>query len=650
MIFNVAALGRSKVRRKVGTSGKKSRRSRRRSLRFEPLETKTLLSGVSVVANGPAAPEFDFEVVAKAQPDEWFNGIGEPYVPLGEQQAGDEGQPKVNQTYAWGMAQTKDAVWVGTGGNVATWGRPVNSGPVPPERSTWLVGEYELSQYPLVPEPLKPFFGDWRPPTIQRYDLKTGVVEDLTPDDPLINKTMGLRAAGANDHIVLLAGPNLTFTSMHVFAFDANTSEYLGSKRILRYSDIRRFVNVDGQLYTSALRTFSRTGAGDVLRWTGSTHDPFRFVPVGKLDLEGAYITEHDGRLFVATWPLRPASLMGALGFRSKTLPGIWMSPKLGRFGLTPLDAWKWTKVWQIDEYESDPALTKSYGMGALESFDGHLYWGTMQPPAAGPRALMEAYPDADFDLNQMFTLATRPTAIFRGKNFDDPHHREVELLYGDAMLLNFEPDRGFFPAPNNTGLPKFGPAGFGNGGNIYTWSSAVYENHLAIGTFDFRTVMSGDSYVALRGDLDAVEQFWERIGLPGVRMGGDLWAFPPDDGQPFAVTLEGAGNPLNSGFRNMESTHAGLFLGTNNISNLLTEPYNPPQNPLHAGGWELVKVLVGDDVNDQSSNDQEPNDTPNPSAQPVDAVLEQRDEEESDESDSWSEADWFVDWVYGQR
>jgi hypothetical protein len=71
--------------------------------------------------------------------------------------------------------------------------------------------------------------------------------------------------------------------------------------------------------------------------------------------------------------------------------------------------------------------------------------------------------------------------------------------------------------------------------------------------------------------------------------MGADLWAFSGTDGPAVAISKEGLGNPLNHGVRNLQATPVGLFIGTANASNLLTDP----ASPLHAGGWELLRLGV---------------------------------------------------------
>jgi len=145
---------------------------------------------------------------------------------------------------------------------------------------------------------------------------------------------------------------------------------------------------------------------------------------------------------------------------------------------------------------------------------------------------------------------------------------------------------------PNRMGSPQFGAAGFGNRSIVYTWSMEVHDGRLYAGTFDKDSGVYGTVYVDAGGDVDLAEQFLAAQGQNGVRLGADLWCFPAGNGQPFSLTREGAGNPLNTGFRNMVSTPKGLFLGSANGSNLLTDPFAPPDQPLKPGGWELIQLV----------------------------------------------------------
>ena len=118
--------------------------SRGRLLALESLERRTLLSvstlatrlldhaspvAVVAAAKTPAPTNvqqvtnvngqtYTFALDAKAQPDQWYTGIGGPYYALGKQPKKLAGQPKVNQDYVWGMTQTPGYVWYSSSGNV----------------------------------------------------------------------------------------------------------------------------------------------------------------------------------------------------------------------------------------------------------------------------------------------------------------------------------------------------------------------------------------------------------------------------------------------------------------------------------------------------------------------------------------------------
>lgn len=152
-----------------------------------------------------------------------------------------------------------------------------------------------------------------------------------------------------------------------------------------------------------------------------------------------------------------------------------------------------------------------------------------------------------------------------------------MELLYGDATLPVFHPDGmgsgSWSDGPNAIGAGGlYGAAGFGNRDNRYIWSSTVHQGQLYFGTFD----ISGLS------DLDRVID-----GTASSGVGADLWRFAAAGQPATAVDLDGCGNPANHGERNMVTTPQGLFLGTANSANLLTDP----GDDLPDGGWELLRL-----------------------------------------------------------
>ncbi len=514
--------------------------------------------------------------LGKAPPEEFFAGIGKPYYLLGQQPPGTPGKPKVNQAYVWGMTKAGDSIWFGTAANPVSLVIGGILGLSIPFENEYQVSEFWRSQYPGISPLLKPFLGDWRPPRIYRYQPGGGV-QDVTPNDALLSNTIGLRSAGANEEIVLLAGPALIQLGINVFAFDAQTGAYLGSKTLLDFSDIRKWVEVDGVLYTGTLDTWTQTGGGSVLRWKGTKTNPFDYEVVGKIDNEAATLVAHQGRLYAFTWATVSSFWTRIAGAKSLHLPAIWTSPPLPAGGLTAAHRFQWRNVWTIDRYDPDPVLAPTVWMGAAESFDGHLVWGTIQIPGIGGEALIDAYglPDSNLLFIESFIKSFRTAPVFRGKLVGG--QLQVELLYGDATLPKYTPSGpgtgAWSNVANNTGAPLLGPAGFGQRSNVYIWSMAVHDEKLYVGTFDRSFIRHGNAFVQ---------------GLPVPDdLGGDLVQFTTTSVPAMSVSRTGMGNVVNNGIRTLVSHPGGLFCGTATSANLLT---NPSDN-LPEGGWEFLKL-----------------------------------------------------------
>lgn len=526
-----------------------------------------------------------FELISKAQPDEFYTGLGKAYIPIGQQAEGQAGQPKTNEDYIWSMATDGHSIWMGSGSGtlaIANAGGLLPLLPPRPQEFQSNLGipfrawEYRQSQYPVLPQYLKNFFGDWRPPRIYQYDTVTQEFIDRTPDDLLLQSTLGLRSAGVWDGVALLGGPVLGSRGINLFAFEATSGRYLGSRTLSEYSNIRRWLVANGALYTSTLNTNQEKVRGSVLKWTGNVANPFQFAVVGHLDNEGAYLAYHDGRLFVGTWATQStlSKIQNQYGPTEAPACGIWMSPKLSTLGsLWPIHANQWTKVWTPDWYEPEPGVQVAYAMGAMESYNGWLYFGTLHYPLQGNKTF-EAY--YGYQPPRKIKTERRPI-IVRGKGFGQKQPPTYELLYGNETVPVFQPDgQGggtWVEETNNQGQPgQYGGSGFDNPNNWYTWSSSVHRGALYFGTADFT------GYPKF-GDL--VD------GQPTPGLGGDLWMFPQVDAGAVAVDLNGCGNPANHGIRNMVSTSAGLFLGMANSANLLTDP----NDDLPDGGWEFLRL-----------------------------------------------------------
>jgi len=512
----------------------------------------------------------DTQLLAKAEADECFNGPGVPYtgtVPLCEY-----GVPKVNQAYVWGLAKPGDELWFGTAPNTHCLVLGGYLGITTTIQTDSYVCEFGDSQYS---PPLPPAAGDWRPPDMFVYDTQAMTLTEVTPADPFAAASVGIRSAGTLDGVVLLGGPSL-LGGISLFAFDAQTDAYLGSTNLPEYNNIRKWVEVDGVLYGGVRNT--ATGGGHVLRWMGSLADPFQFEVVANLASEAVELAAHEGRLFVTTWPNLTAS--------PAEPASLFMSPPIPPGGLTSADADAWQRMWQAGDYEPDPVTAATYGGGALHSFDGYLYWGTMHVPFVATVAHFTVYGPPD---NALQTVAAilgthRAISIFRGRNFGAAD-QEVELLYGAAWLPAYVPPIGWLVVPNNMGgaAPLWGAAGFDNFYNNYTWTMAEYGDQLFVGTMDW-------SYLLDEG-LPLILEYLglppgTPIPLPEGEHGADLYRFVSSGSPAEAESLAGVGNPSNYGIRTMVSDDA-LYLGMANPMNLLTDP----NDELPEGGWELLSL-----------------------------------------------------------
>jgi hypothetical protein len=336
-----------------------------------------------------------------------------------------------------------------------------------------------------------------------------------------------------------------------------------------------------------------------------------------QLDGDVAELCEHEGRIFCTTWPMIESQ-------KPITEAGLWMSPKLDHALAAAEAADGWEKVWSASDYEPDAVTAATYGGGALASYKGWLYWGTMHITPAAMIAHLARYPSEDPAAIVKALIGTwRAVSVFRGRNFEDTRWgkeldklygrridprpnpdgtpksagaplprwgkrpdprcgRRIELLYGERFLPVFVEGKGWRLRPNRMAVqgskPLFGHSGFGNVFNNYCWTMGVYGDRLYTGTMDCSYLIFGSLGLEYAG-FDY--RCFESLGFQGIRFGSDLYAFPSAGEKANAVSLNGMGNPTNYGTRTMEPSSC-LYLGTAN-----------PMNLHPKGGWELIALTA---------------------------------------------------------
>ena len=505
------------------------------------------------------------ELLGEAVTDECFAGVGVDYPLINPDGTCPEGTPKTNESYIWGLTEEAGKLWFGTMANTAC----IIDGQAStdPIQNSVVVCEFGLSQYARMFPGIPASLGDWRPPSIYEYDLATDTLVNRELDDPLISRTIGLRGAGSIDNIAFLGGANLFADSVNIFAFNAATGEYLGSCEHASYNYMRAWADVDGVLYVGA----GSAAGGAVLRWDGdaaSFDGNFcdDFTEVGHMTANAANVTRYtgadgQGRLAVTTVPIRTASGGTGIGV------GVWISPRLGPGGLTAEDADLWRQAWSPTSYDPDRIVSLfGYSGGAVQYFDGWLYWGTIHLQNSGARRVHSSCtlpicfgtPTTPEQQQALSDGVYRTASVWRGRNLESAQNREIQLLYGESELPASNGPGSFAMAPTGW-TPLYGPSGFGNRSNEYIWTMAVFDSRLFVGTYDAAVLQGSTS---------------ER--------GADLWRFDTSNSPAVNENFQGLGDRLNYGIRAMQALddQSGVVVGLAN-----------PFNLAPGGGWELRRL-----------------------------------------------------------
>ncbi|MCB9259212.1 MAG: T9SS type A sorting domain-containing protein [Ignavibacteriales bacterium] len=579
----------------------------------------------------------DYELLAKALPDEDFFGIGNPNNNYNPYLTSFSGTPKVNQAYVWGLTRVGNQLWFGTAPNVHCLVVGGYLGlDLAHETDCWTC-EFGETQYSnpfldAMSVSIPGIIGDWRPSRIFMYDLDSKTLTEKTPtplQSPLLNATLGLRSAGSHNGVVFLGGPALNGEGIILFAYNAQNGNFIGAMPIQTLADgyvpgnIRKWLVMNNELYlgVGVGELLSQSVEGRILKWTGDVTNPFQFEIVGNIKGDAAELVEHEGRIFVNTWG-GPT--------------GIWMSPVVPAVGgLTNSDKDGWERVWGIEEYEVDLVTMNATGGGALASFGGYLFWGTMHVPMMSAGLHMQYFPpEGPLDVAGSVLGTYRAISIFRGKNFGETN-QEVDLLYGQKLLPAYDPSNGWTIKQNNmpNSTPLFGLSGFGNFMNNYTWTMQVYNDKLYVGTMDWSFLVAGGLASILdvdlssdfimnlddalptnffnnpqdlsnfpyfanldidlsQVDLSLVDQYKQVMLnpspelIPPLNFGADLWVFDYPNQPARPLSVDGVGNKTSYGIRTMVASETDLFLGMAN-----------PMNLCEKGGWELIKLTDVDAI-----------------------------------------------------
>ena len=526
------------------------------------------------------------KVMAKTVPDECYYGVGSKsnQYPM---TTACTGTFKRNDGYVWGMTQYKDKIFFGTASNVACLVAQNYLGTASAVKDPDYVCEMNDSAYS---------FYDFRSPNFYMYTMAGGLKKlDLSTDtsglaDKMRQVTIGFRAAGVHPAgIVMIAGPMAAAygSGINMFFFSASSGKLIGATNFKGGENIRNiFTASDGHVYigVGSADQIGGTNIGQVYKWkvdplyialTGDTSSLYNWELVGTgIDAEAAQLVEHEGRLFAGSWPDEN---------NAKSYGGLWMSPIIPSGGLTAANATGWTKIMSYDKYDPYPLAAKRYGGGAMKSFGGYLYWGTMHVPGMNYQAWTTLFGSpSSGDSQSILQLAdntNRALSLFRGKNFgstDRTKPQTIQLLYGGknggyfTTYVTSTDWRGNTTGSWNSQMnlmnlrPLYGEGGFNNDYGNYCWSMAIYNNHLYVGTMDYSAVS--------QSFLGTYPYF--------ATFGADLYRFNDANSAALKITDDGFGNPNQYGFRTMAVTSDALILGTAGNANLVP-----------GGGWELIRL-----------------------------------------------------------
>jgi hypothetical protein len=547
-----------------------------------------------------AKPRLKATKIAKASIDECFKAVGDTVAPDAQGNCAAGYRPKRNQDYVFGSYRSGDYMYFGTltaavCGAVSGAGYGINV--AQPFAGDELACEFNQGWA------ARTFgwkaLGDNHRPQIVRVNADTNQAEDITPSralEPALDHMWGLRGGGAHNDVVLFGGNEMNDTAtgyrgVHLFAFEGSTGRYLGSKLLPEYANIRRGNVIDGDLYFGVRLSNGANGTGGaVVKWTGDKTDPFQFEAVANnLPSEPGYITGHEHHIITSGFTTIKGNQAGG------AIAEMYQSPEIPAGGLTSAtaDPSNWKSIFKMSDYDPDAAIANAINFGDLISFKGKLMFSTY---VYGGFPTFQAYArygkpaDEQGRLNTVLN-AERQTAIFSMDNVGTPNQK-VRLLYGEAKLpvYNTATKQWERKANNLRQLPAFGPSGFGNRFNYYSWMWEKYKGSLYMSTFDASSMarVAGTILGPAFGISDETMELLKPVlNVTWTVLGGaDVWRLDDPNLPAVPETLNGWGNKNAHGVRGWAAFEDKnkLMAGMATWANL----NNTAQN---AGGWEVNEL-----------------------------------------------------------
>lgn len=487
------------------------------------------------------------------------------------------GKLKKNGAYTWGMTQVGDKIFIGTVNNILcmpSWQSMTSFGAGEPyENNCW------VCQYGQGTRKDAGMSGDMERPRVYMMDIYTGVAQDITPNDPVLDDCLGLRSAANHNGVIFLGGPGLdsdagqTSTKSAFLAFDED-GNLLGTSDMsdvdgFTVTDVRRWVVVDGVLYCGvAIADPTKTGPdgkpltkGAILRWYGDKTDPFKFHIVGYTANEAGEICYHKGRLYVGGWPTN-----------NLQVPAIFQGPEVPEGGLTPEDAQEWQVRWTMAQYEPNAMNLQMNQCSLLRSYKGKLYWSMWYVQYGLPLSLT-GYLGLDMSTPKgvaAFLAMLRQATLWRTDDFS-----EVELVYGEEKLPDYDFMKGEIVQPRyNKGKykPLYGRAGFDRQFTSYMWASEEYQGHMFIGTMSIEQLiepaMSNTGDESMQNTLNL---FVNALGVNEDHKGYEFYMFKDNETPAVTITEDAFGNHSQYGIRNIVKSPDDryMYLGTASPMNL---------------------------------------------------------------------------------